>query len=113
MRPIGWLRQGPLANRNYVLFLCGAFISAMGSWMNTVALGWTVLQLSNSTFILGLMGFVQLAPVLLFGAWGGSWTQGPNTAVNGARQIYGGYSITVTCSGNGQTQSGTNSNWKP
>lgn len=49
----------------------------------------------------------------LFGAWGGSWTQGPNTAVNGARQIYGGYSITVTCSGNGQTQSGTNSNWKP
>lgn len=68
----GWLREGPLANRNYVLFLCGAFISAMGSWMHMVAQGWTVLQLSDSAFVLGLLGFCQLAPVLLFGALGGS-----------------------------------------
>jgi predicted MFS family arabinose efflux permease len=68
----GWFREGPLANRNYVLFLCGAFISAMGSWMHMVAQGWTVLQLSDSAFVLGLLGFVQLAPVLLFGALGGS-----------------------------------------
>ena len=68
----GWFREGPLANRNYVLFLCGAFVSAMGSWMHMVAQGWTVLQLSDSAFVLGLLGFVQLAPVLLFGALGGS-----------------------------------------
>jgi predicted MFS family arabinose efflux permease len=55
-----------------VLFLCGAFISAMGSWMHMVAQGWTVLQLSDSAFVLGLLGFCQLAPVLLFGALGGS-----------------------------------------
>src|SRR4051812_37786263 len=72
MRRRAWMREGPLANRNYLLFLGGAFVSAMGSWMNMVALGWTVLQLSDSTFVLGLMGFVQLAPVLLFGAWGGA-----------------------------------------
>jgi predicted MFS family arabinose efflux permease len=72
VRTPGWFREGPLANRNYVLFLCGAFISAMGSWMQVVAQGWTVLQLSDSAFVLGLLGFVQLAPVLLFGALGGS-----------------------------------------
>ncbi|MFN8540738.1 MAG: MFS transporter [Thermomicrobiales bacterium] len=72
MRTPGWLREGPLANRNYMLFLCGAFISAMGSWMQVIAQGWTVLQLSDSAFVLGLLGFVQLAPVLLFGALGGS-----------------------------------------
>lgn len=55
-----------------MLFLCGAFISAMGSWMQVIAQGWTVLQLSDSAFVLGLLGFVQLAPVLLFGALGGS-----------------------------------------
>jgi MFS family permease len=55
-----------------MLFLGGAFISAMGSWMHMVALGWTVLQLSDSAFVLGLLGFMQLAPVLLFGALGGS-----------------------------------------
>lgn len=68
----GWFREGPLANRNYMLFLGGAFISAMGSWMHLIAQGWTVLQLSDSAFALGLLGFVQLAPVLLFGALGGS-----------------------------------------
>ncbi len=72
MRVRGWFREGPLANRNYVLFLCGAFISAMGSWMHMVAQGWTVLQLSDSAFVLGLLGFAQLAPVLLFGVLGGS-----------------------------------------
>lgn len=67
-----WLREGPLANRNYTLFLGGAFVSSVGSWMQTVALGWTILQLSNSTFLLGVLGFVQLAPVLLLGAVGGA-----------------------------------------
>lgn len=73
MRRMVWLlREGPLANRNYTLFLCGAFVSGIGSWMQMVALGWTVLQISNSTFLLGLLGFVQLAPVLLLGAVGGA-----------------------------------------
>ena len=72
IRRAAWLREGPLANRNYTLFLGGAFVSSVGSWMQTVALGWTVLQLGNSTFLLGLLGFVQLAPVLLLGTVGGA-----------------------------------------
>lgn len=62
-----WLRDSPLANRDYTLFLVGAFISSLGSWMQSVALSWTVLQLGNSTFVLGLLGFVSTAPVLVLG----------------------------------------------
>lgn len=56
-----------LANRNYTLFLGGAFVSSLGSWMQMVALSWVVLQLGNSTFLLGVLGFVQLIPVLALG----------------------------------------------
>lgn len=62
-----WSAQGPLANRNYALFLVGAFISSLGGWMQMVALSWVVLQLGNSTFVLGLLGFLQLIPVLALG----------------------------------------------
>ena len=65
------LQETPLGNRNYALFMAGAFVTALGSWMQTVALGWTVLQLGNSAFLLGLLGFAQLAPVLVFGLYAG------------------------------------------
>lgn len=65
--------DGPLANRDYVLFLMGAFVSSLGSWMQAVALSWTALQLGHgSSFVLGLLGFVSTAPVLLFGVAAGS-----------------------------------------
>lgn len=64
--------NGPLANRNYLLFLGGAFVSSLGSWMQVVAMGWLVLQLGNSAFLLGLLGFAQTAPVLLFGVYAGA-----------------------------------------
>jgi predicted MFS family arabinose efflux permease len=67
VRRPAWLAESPLANRNYSLFLAGAFVSSLGSWMQMVALGWTVLQLGNSTFLLGLLGFAQTAPVLVLG----------------------------------------------
>ncbi len=59
--------DNPLANRNYTLFLGGAFVSSLGSWMQTVALSWVMLQRGNSTFLLGVLGFVQLIPVLALG----------------------------------------------
>lgn len=39
--------------------------------MQTVALGWLVLQMTNSPFLLGLVGFANYFPVLLFSAVGG------------------------------------------
>jgi MFS family permease len=60
-----------LINRNYTLFMAGSFISAMGSWFQAVAIGWLVLELSNSTFVLGLANFAQMAPLFFLGFFGG------------------------------------------
>ena len=54
-------------NRDYALFMLGSFISATGSWAQTVALGWIVLELGNSTFLLGLTSFASMVPILLLG----------------------------------------------
>lgn len=71
MRKTAQRSDSPLANRDYVLFLLGAFVSSLGSWMQSVALSWTILQLGHSSFILGLLGFVSTAPVLALGVAAG------------------------------------------
>lgn len=58
-------------HRNYRLFFLGQTISLIGSWMQGVAQGWLVLILSNSAFILGLVGVLNTLPLLLFSFWGG------------------------------------------
>ena len=60
-----------LSNRNYRLFWTGAFLSNIGTWMQAVAQGWLVLQLTNSAFWLGLDAFMATAPGLLFTLVGG------------------------------------------
>lgn len=60
-----------LINRNYTLFMAGSFISALGSWFQAVAIGWLVLELSNSPFVLGVANFAQMAPLFFFGFFGG------------------------------------------
>jgi MFS family permease len=58
--------------RNFRLFFAGQFLSQGGTWMQTIALGWLVLELShNSGFAIGLVIALQFIPTLLFGAWGG------------------------------------------
>ena len=60
-----------LSHRNFRLFLTGAFLSNIGTWMQTVAQGWLVLQLTNSPFWLGLDAFVATAPGFMFTLIGG------------------------------------------
>ncbi|HEU5237573.1 MAG TPA: MFS transporter [Pyrinomonadaceae bacterium] len=60
-----------LRHRNFRLFWSGAFISNTGTWMQAVAQGWLVLQLSNSPFWLGVDGFMATAPGLLLTLAGG------------------------------------------
>ncbi|HJX91792.1 MAG TPA: MFS transporter [Pyrinomonadaceae bacterium] len=60
-----------LSNRNYRLFWAGAFLSNVGTWMQAVAQGWLVLQLTNSAFWLGLDGFMATAPGFLLTLVGG------------------------------------------
>ncbi len=51
-----------LSHRNYRRFWLGAFLSNIGTWMQAVAQGWLVLQLTNSAFWLGLDAFMATAP---------------------------------------------------
>jgi len=60
-----------LRNPNYRLFWMGSFLSNIGTWMQSVAQGWLVLQLSNSPFWLGLVGFAGSLPILVFSLVGG------------------------------------------
>ena len=62
-----------LRHRNYRLFWSGAFLSNTGTWMQAVAQGWLVLQLSNSPFWLGMDGFMATVPGLFLTLAGGGF----------------------------------------
>jgi MFS family permease len=58
-------------HRNYRLFWLGQLISLIGTWMQTVAQAWLVLQISNDPFALGLLSVAQFGPVMVLGLFGG------------------------------------------
>ena len=60
-----------LRHRNFRLFLPGQFVSLCGSWIQTVAQGWLVLQLTDSAFAVGLVTALGSLPILLFTLYGG------------------------------------------
>jgi predicted MFS family arabinose efflux permease len=73
-RPSSGRRSGmfrALSHRNFRLFLTGAFLSNVGTWMQAVAQGWLMLQLTNSAFWLGLDAFMATAPGFIFTLLGG------------------------------------------
>lgn len=57
--------------RNYRRFFIGQVVSWTGTWVQWVAQGWLVLQITKSGLGLGLVTALQWLPVLLFGAWAG------------------------------------------
>ncbi|MGH7585857.1 MAG: MFS transporter [Gemmatimonadales bacterium] len=69
--PPARFRFGALRHRNYRLFISGQFISLAGTWMQAVAQGWLVLQLTNSPFQVGLVTTMGTLPILLFTLPGG------------------------------------------
>lgn len=60
-----------LRHRDFRLFWSGQLISLIGTWMQTVAIGWLVLELTNSAFLLGLVGAVGSLPFLFFSLFAG------------------------------------------
>ncbi|MEP6919633.1 MAG: MFS transporter [bacterium] len=60
-----------LSHRNFRLFWTGAFLSNVGTWMQAVAQGWLVLQLTNSPFWLGLDAFMASVPGVFLTLLGG------------------------------------------
>jgi MFS family permease len=65
----GWFRA--LRHTDFRVFWTGNFISNIGSWMQNVAQGWLVLQITDSPFWLGVVGFAQQVPALIFSLPGG------------------------------------------
>ncbi len=54
-----------LRYRNYRLFFAGQCISLIGTWMQQLALSWLVYPLTDSVFLLGIVGFAAQFPTFL------------------------------------------------
>lgn len=63
--------SGALAVPEFRDFWIGSIVSNVGSWMQIVAMGWLILQLTNSAFYLGLVGLVRAVPALSLTLVGG------------------------------------------
>jgi MFS family permease len=58
--------------RNYRLFWLGQLVSLTGSWMQTTAQAWLVLQLTSSSLAIGLVTTLQFLPMTLLSLLGGA-----------------------------------------
>ncbi|MCX6047305.1 MAG: MFS transporter [Chloroflexi bacterium] len=58
-------------NYNYRLFWLGQVISLTGTWMQSTAQAWLVLQLTKSPLAVGVVTALQTLPILLFTLFGG------------------------------------------
>ncbi|MCW2521802.1 MAG: putative transporter, partial [Frankiales bacterium] len=54
-----------LSNDNYRRYFTGQSISLVGTWMQTIAQSWLVLQITGSGTDVGFLVAVQTLPVLL------------------------------------------------
>ena len=71
--PARFLSSGfhSLKVRNFRLFIFGQIVSLTGTWMQTTAQAWLVLQLSNSPLALGFVTTLQFLPVTILSLYGG------------------------------------------
>lgn len=56
---------------NYRRYFAGQAVSLVGTWMQTVAQAWLVLELTGSGTALGLVAAAQFLPILLIAPYGG------------------------------------------
>src|SRR3989442_9623880 len=68
-RPV---RLGALRHRDFRLFWIGQLVSQIGTWMQSVAQAWLVLELTQSPLQLGIVSALQFTPVLLLSPVGGA-----------------------------------------
>ena len=60
-----------LDNKNYFLFFTGQGVSLIGTWMQRIAMSWLVYRLTNSAFLLGIVGFTSQLPTFLIAPFAG------------------------------------------
>lgn len=54
-----------LRYRNFRLFFTGQSISLIGTWIQTIAMSWLVYRMTDSPFLLGLVGFLSQIPAFI------------------------------------------------
>ena len=62
-----------LRHRNYRLFFGGQSLSLIGTWMTQIATSWLVYRLTNSPWLLGVVGFSGQIPALFLMPVAGVW----------------------------------------
>lgn len=63
-----------LKYRNYRLYFYGQSISLIGTWIQRITTPWLVYHLTNSPFLLGLVGFAGQIPTFLIAPFAGVFT---------------------------------------
>ena len=58
-------------HRNYRLFFFGQIVSLSGSWMQSIALAWLVIELSHSPVAIGALAFCRFVPFTILGLFAG------------------------------------------
>ena len=66
------------AHRNFRLFWIGQTLSLVGSWMQTMAIGWLSLQLSDSAFVVGLVASIGALPIVALSMHAGAFVDRSN-----------------------------------
>ena len=56
---------------NYRLYVISQVLSNTSGWMQKIATDWLVNELTHNVTLVGVTVFLQFAPVLVFGVWGG------------------------------------------
>jgi MFS family permease len=54
-----------LKHKNFRLYFVGQGLSVIGTWVQRIALTWLVYRLTNSAFLLGVVGFAGQIPLLI------------------------------------------------
>ena len=57
---------------NYRLYFSGQFLSQIGTWLQSAAMAWLVLELTHSAFAVGFLSFWQFGPYVVLGLFGGA-----------------------------------------
>ena len=73
---LGWTQKfysvfPAFRSHNYKLYFSGQIISMIGTWLQMVAEGWLVLEITDSAFYVGLVSAAATVPSLIFSLFGG------------------------------------------
>jgi MFS family permease len=85
-----------LKSRNYRLYFAGQGISLIGTWMQRIAQSWLVYRLTDSVFLLGIVGFATQIPTFLVAPFAGVLVDNKNRyRILLASQIFAGLQATI------------------